>query len=154
MRSPYFGVRTNALKASIKLIKQEKLPSAQEMDEICESLLNEKDQNIIRLLFNFINAWARSHQPMSDVIFQALSDLPPKLVKISKFEGGAARALLDALKAIAQVSNLADPIPLLQCTEYLLTTIDVSRMRNGEAETIVLMCAIHRLDHTFVATSQ
>ena len=23
-------------------------------------------------------------------------------------------------------------------------------MRNGEAETIVLMCAIHRLDHTFV----
>ena len=51
---------------------------------------------------------------MSEAIFQALNDLPPHLVKTSKFEGGVARALLDALKAIAQVSTLADPTPIIE----------------------------------------
>jgi transcriptional regulator with XRE-family HTH domain len=152
MRSPYHGVRTNALSATIEYLKQDKLPTVEEMDECCAALQHERDPNAIRLLFNVINLWARKHQPISPVIFQALSDLPPRLVEQSKFEGGAARSLLDALKAIAQVSTLFDLAPLLHCTEYLLTHIDVSRMRNGEAETIVLLCAIHRLDSTFLST--
>jgi hypothetical protein len=41
---------------------------------------------------------------------------------------------------------------LSQTTQYLLTVINLAQLRNGESEMIDLLCAVNRLDASFLQT--
>jgi len=151
LRSPYQGVRANALTALMHQLQHSHRLTVADLNQVCTLLSGERDQTVIRLLLRLVMVWARQQQPVSPPMLEALSVLPPRLVAAGKFEGGTARALLDALKAIAQATKPPDsPIPV-QLTEYLLTTVNLGQVRNGESEMIDLLCAVNRLDGSFLA---
>jgi hypothetical protein len=152
LNSPFQGVRANGLAALIHQIEQSRLATTEDIDRVCILLSGENDQTVVRLLLDLIAIWARQNQRVSPHMLEALSTLPPRLSTLKLFEGGTARSLLDALKASAQSNAPPDPAMLSQTTQYLLTVINLAQLRNGESEMIDLLCAVNRLDASFLQT--
>jgi hypothetical protein len=102
LRSPFSGVRANVVTALISLSRQPNSIAANDLSIACCSLLEENDQAVARLLCNLITVWVRRHQQLPSDVFMALAPIPKRLLARNLFEGGVARSLMDALKAIAQ----------------------------------------------------
>lgn len=150
LRSRIVGVRTNGVAALIDCIEQGGSIAPSGLEQVCQTLAEEDNQTVVRLLFQLINLSARQ-QPVSGSVLQALSILPSRLVAAKQFEGGTAKSLLDALKSIAQSSTPPESRVPVEVSEYLLTKINLGQLRNGESEMIDLLCAVYRMDAGFLA---
>lgn len=79
-------------------------------------------------------------------ILDALASISSRLLSQNLFEGGTARTLMDALKAIAQSESLTvERTVLAELVQQLLTSIHLIQVRNSESEMIDLLCALNRL---------
>jgi len=152
LESRFPGVRTSGL-MTLKYRLDNALPFTEEdLLQVCDRLQDEKNQAVVRAFFTLINTWARQQRPVPLPALTLLHTLPPRLAALNLFEGGTARSLLDVLKAIAQTATPSFPTDRLsQSTHYLLTSINMAQVRNGESEMIDLLCAIHRLDPHFLS---
>jgi hypothetical protein len=152
LRSPFPGVRVHVLTALINLSRQSKAIASHHLTLICRSLLEADDQAVARLLCNLITVWVRQHQQLPPDVFAALLLIPIRLLERNLFEGGIARALMDALKAIAQSeAPEIDPVALSGLVQQLLVSINLIQVRNSESEMIDLLCAVNRLHPPFLA---
>jgi hypothetical protein len=103
-------------------------------------------------LCNLVAVWVREHQQLPSDVFAALVQIPKRLLARNLFEGGTARALMDALKAIAQSeAPEIDVVTLSQLVQQLLVSINLVRVRNSESEMIDLLCAVNRLYSSFLS---
>jgi len=154
LRSRFPGVRANALRASITQVTQNSNTlTLEELNQICQILLQEENQMVTRLLCDLIAIWVRRKQQVPSKAIEAILGIPERLLKQHLFDGGTARSMMDALKAIAQSESKAVELTQLEeAIRNLLTLIDIKRIRNSESEMIDLLSAIHRLDHNFLQT--
>lgn len=84
-------------------------------------------------------------------VLEVLAGIPTRLAKQNLFEGGTARALMDALKAIAQSeTSTLDTTLAGQVIRVLLNSINIIQIRNSESEMIDLLSAMNRLDRQFL----
>ena len=89
--------------------------------------------------------------PLSSPI--PLTEIPSRLSAQHLFEGDTARAMMDALKAIAQSETQSlDSAALSQVVRKLLLSIHIVQVRNSESEIIDLLSAMNRLDRQLLAT--
>ena len=151
LRSPFPGVRANVITTLISLSRQPNSIAADDLAIACRSLLKEDDQSVARLLCNLITVWVRRHQQLPPDVLTALTLIPKRLLARNLFEGGMARALMDALKAIAQSeAPEIEPAVFSQLVQKLLVSIHLTQVRNGESELIDLFCAINRFCSSFL----
>ncbi|MGA7932819.1 MAG: hypothetical protein WCA35_04505, partial [Kovacikia sp.] len=153
MQSIFPGVRANALIALTNLAKQNRLLKPEEITHLCQLLSQEDNQTVARHLCVLTMIWVRQQQQVPPGIVAALDGIPARLLKQNLFEGGTARAMMDALKAIAQSEDKTfDPSELGRVVRELLTSIPIVQVRNSEAELIDLLSAMNRLDLELLST--
>ncbi len=145
LQSDFPGVRANAINSLIALVTQPTF-TASNLGAICQILSEEDNQNVARLLCKLVAVWVRHHsQPPVDIL-DALTPIPARLLSQNLFEGGTARALIDALKAIAQSEPpTVKGKDLAELVQQLLISIHLIQVRNSESEMIDLLCALNRL---------
>jgi len=86
-------------------------------------------------------------------VLDLLTEIPSRLSAQHLFEGGTARAMMDALKATAQSeAQSLDSAALSQVVRKLLLSIHIVQVRNSESEMIDLLSAMNRLDRQLLAT--
>jgi hypothetical protein len=99
-----------------------------------------------------VTVWVRKHQQLPSDVFAALAPIPKRLLARNLFEGGTARSLMDALKAIAQSeAPEIEPTAFSHLVQELLVSIHLTQVRNGESELIDLFCAVNRFHSSFLA---
>ncbi len=153
LQSIFPGVRAHALTAIGQRLDREPPLTPELLTQICQVLQTEANQTVIRLLCNLIAQWVKQYQCVLPILLPCLIELPPRLLKSQLFEGGVARALLDALKAIAQSADQSgDAVVLGQAVRLLLGAIHMIQVRNSESELIDLLSAMQRRDRQFLAT--
>lgn len=154
LRSSFPGVRANALNSIINLVTQHsKNLTNEELKYISEITTQEENQTVNRLICDLIAIWVRQERYAPDGIIAVLAGIPERLLAQNLFDGGTARSMMDALKAIAQSEDdTVELMQLKQAVKNLLTSINIKQIRNSESELIDLLSAIHRLDHNFLPT--
>lgn len=154
LSSIFPGVRSNALEALIRLSDQDAdaIPESV-LAAICQRLAEDDNSTVVRLLCTLIKNWVRQHNVLPDGILMAITTVPERMTVVNQFDGGTARALLDVLKAIAQAEPENLDIELLsKLSRQFLLSVPLTKVRNGEAETIDLYCAMNRLEPRFLST--
>jgi hypothetical protein len=149
LRSPFPGVRAHVLSSLIQQVSQpSKKLTPMELSQVCQIISQEKTQTVTRLLCDLIASWVRQEQQVPSGITEALAEVPDCLLAQNLFDGGTARSMMDALKAIAQSEDEGvDVIQLKHVVRKLLSSIHLKQVRNSESEMIDLLSAMHRLDH-------
>jgi hypothetical protein len=147
------GVRSNALEALIRLGNQDTAAiSASILTAISQQLAEDNNSTVVRLLCTLIKHWVRQHAVFPDGVLTAIATAPERMLAVNQFDGGTARAFLDALKAIAQAEPEHLDIGLFSnLSRQFLVSIPFTKVRNGEAEMIDLCCAMNRLEPRFLA---
>jgi hypothetical protein len=152
LQSIFPGVQVNALIALTRLSHQKRLLEPSALTHLCLLLAATENQTVARHLFALLAIWVRQQQQVPSGVLEVLAAIPPTLSKQHLFDGGTARAMMDALKAIAQSESYTIAIDTLgRLVRALLTTISMIQIRNSESEMIDLLSAMHRLDHQFLA---
>ncbi|XHX79466.1 MAG: AAA family ATPase [Stenomitos frigidus ULC029] len=153
LQSHFPGVQANALLALTRLSHQKRLLTPEAFTHLCQLLATTANQAVARQFCALVNIWVRQQQQLPAGVLDVLAAIPTNLAKRQLFEGGTARALLDALKAIAQTERTNRAAnDLGQLVHTLLTAISMIQVRNSEAEMIDLLSAMHRLDPQFLST--
>ena len=153
LQSPFPGVQANALTALTRLTQQKRLLVPEALSHLCQLLAATANQTVARQFCTLISIWVRQQQQVPAGVLAVLAAIPPTLSKRQLFEGGTARAMMDALKAIAQAECTDRATDELgQLVRLLLTAISMIQVRNSEAELIDLLSAMHRLDPQFLGT--
>ena len=153
LQSIFPGVRANALSAIAHLSTSENSLTHDDLTTLCQLLFQEENQNVARLWCNLISQWVRQHQCVPPIVLALLTEIPSRLSAQHLFEGGTARAMMDALKAIAQSeAQSLDSAALSQVIRKLLLSIHIVQVRNSESEMIDLLSAMNRLDRQLLAT--
>lgn len=151
LKSQFPGVRVNALSAIVTLSDRGLQLTAAQMTEICTSLGQDDNQAVVRPLCELVATWVQHHKQVPLAVAQAVGDIPVRLESKKTFDGGTARVMIAALKAIAQAEDSSvDTRQLSQWTHHLLTAINIVKIENSESEMIDLLSAINRLDETFL----
>ena len=159
LKSHFPGVRSNGLSV-VKVINYrfssiddvDRKVTASALSNICTLLLKENNQVVARLLCEFVAAWVRKNQQVPDNVSEAICGIMPRLVAKNSFDGGIARAMISALKAIAQTEAITlVPQLLSRATRGLLLNINIIKVQNSEAEMIDLLSAVHRLNQSLLA---
>lgn len=159
LKSRFPGVRSSGL--SVIKVMNYKFSSVDDsvrsvnslaLTNICTILMQEDNQVVARVLCELVSAWVRKHQQVPSLISEAICGITPRLVARNSFDGGIARVMISALKAIAQTeaTNL-DPQFLSRGTRDLLLSINIIKVQNSEAEMIDLLSAVCRLNQFFLA---
>ena len=153
LQSIFPGVRANALIAITRLSASENSLTSEDLTTLCQLLFQEENQNVARLWCNLISQWVRQHQCVPPIVLDLLTEIPSRLSAQHLFEGGTARAMMDALKATAQSeAQSLDSAALSQVVRKLLLSIHIVQVRNSESEMIDLLSAMNRLDRQLLAT--
>jgi hypothetical protein len=148
LQSIFPGVRANALNI---LIRRHASLVSTDLAQVAQTLVSENDQAVCRFLCNLVTQWVKQHQQLPPNVLPSLATIPTKLLSRKLFEGGTARALMDALKAIAQSQAPTIDIQVLgDLVQQILTAINLSQVRNSESEMIDLLCALNRLSASFL----
>ena len=153
LRSQFPGIRANVL-TTLQVIDGIG-PSLEKkvMTAICAALNQEDNQAPARLLCELIRGWVRRERSVASGMDRALDGMSDRLRASGTFDGGLARVLIAALKAIAQMeSPNADVMILMRETRSVLVGINLVQVENGESEMIDLICAVNRLEHSFLGT--
>jgi hypothetical protein len=149
LQSIFPGVRANALNI---LIRCHASLAPTDLNQVAQTLFSESDQAVCRLLCNLVTQWIKQNQQLPPHVLSSLATIPTKLLSRKLFEGGTARALMDALKAIAQSQAPTVDVQVLgDLVQQILTSINLSQVRNSESEMIDLLCALNRLSASFLA---
>ena len=153
LSSLFPGVRSNALEALIRLCNHDAAAvSASALTSIGQQLAEDDNSTVVRLLCTLIKTWVRQHAALPDGVLRAIATVPERMTAVQQFDGGTARAFLDALKAIAQAEPEHLDVGLLsKLARQFLLSIPFTKVRNGEAEMIDLCCAMNRLEPMFLA---
>jgi hypothetical protein len=153
LQSIFPGVRAHALTAIARLSEQDATLTPEALTTLYQHLRHEENQTVVRLLCNLTAQWVRHYHQVPPIALEILIEIPSRLSKQHLFEGGTARAMMDALKAIAQSEDPAlDAEVLCQVVRKLLLAIHIIRVRNSESEMIDLLSAMNRIDQQFLAT--
>ena len=153
LRSRFPGIRTNVLAAFQVRDGVEPGLETQILTAICQALNQENNQAPARLLCELVRSWVRRRRSVAIGMDQALGGMSDRLMALGTFDGGLAKVLIAALKAIAQMeAPQTDSIILIGETRSVLVGINLVQVENGESEMIDLLCAINRLEHSFLAT--
>lgn len=150
LRSPFVGVRVNVLVVLTCLSRTNPLSSAL-IDQICQILIPETNQTVARHFYDLVTEWVRQQRQVSPVMLNTIAVILNRTVEAEQFEGGMGRSLAAALKVIArsEATNL-DRSALSQIVHQFLISIHFSQIKNGESEIIDVLCAMHRLDPSFL----
>jgi len=152
LQSIFPGVRANALSEIAHLSTSENSLTHDDLTTLCQLLFQEENQNVARLWCNLISQWVRQHQCVPPIVLDLLTEIPSRLSAQHLFEGGTARAMMDALKAIAQSeAQSLDSAALSQVVRKLLLSIHIVQVRNSESEMIDLLSAMNRLDRQLLS---
>ncbi len=151
MRSRFPGVRVNELTAIAQMTDRGKALQATELSEIAIALKHEDNQAIVCLWSELAANWVQTYRQVSPDVADAIGGSLARLVQKNLLEGESSR-MLAALKAIAQsgAESTIEIQSLKEWTVLLLTNIDLIRVINSEPEVVDLLCALHRLDATFI----
>ncbi len=153
LRSRFPGVRVNGLTAIAQMTDRGKTLQTTELTEIAIALKNEDNQAIVCLWCEIAANWIQTYRQIPPNVADAIGNSLLRLVKKQLLDGGSCRNLLAALKAIAQSVGGESTVEIPMLKDWvilLLTSIDLIRVINSEPEVIDLLCAIHRLDQTFI----
>lgn len=150
LRSPFAGVRVNALVVFTRLSRSNLL-SPSLMNQICHILTSEANQTVARHFYDLVAEWVRPQRQVTPTMLETIAVILNRTVEAGQFEGGMGRALVAALKVIArsEAANL-DRLALSQIVHQFLISIHFSQIKNGESEIIDVLCAMHRLDVSFL----
>ncbi|NEP76371.1 hypothetical protein [Okeania sp. SIO2G5] len=95
--------------------------------------------------------WVRHHHQVPWPVAQVVGTIPQRLGPKGNYEGGVARALLSALKAIAQSEEPSLELDeLCTWTHHFLLGIDYISVPNSISDTTDLLCAVQRLQSTSI----
>ena len=121
------------------------------LSEVCRVLSHEDNQVVARLLCELIAVWVRRTQQVPNRVAEAICGMTPRLIANNGFDGGIARSMIAALKAVSQTAALTLSSKLLsQETRNILSSINIIKVQNSESEMIDLMSAVHRLNQAFL----
>lgn len=147
LTSRFTGVQVNALGAISSLSQGGKTLSAPQLIGLCQqpSLLN--NQAVVRPFCEFVAAWVKQHRQVPPDIVASLGNIPQRLQQQGTWDGGVARVLIAAFKAISQSQDPALDIQSLGSKiRYLLKAIDLIAVPHGESEMMDVLSALDRLD--------
>lgn len=147
LQSQFIGVRDKALQAIAKLTEDGLKLSVKELHQVCLLLKQEDDQAVSRLLCEIVARWVQQYRQVPAGVPDTIGQLPARLLKKGTLDGGAARVLILAMKAIAQ--SEPDHLDLEQFNaqvRQLLNGISLVRVMRGEAEMLDLLSAVERLN--------
>jgi len=159
LQSCFPGMLVNGLKAIHGMIQQGQSLQGIELTEICTTLAREDNQAVICLLCQLGATWVQTHHQVPPMVAEAIGGAISRLAKKNMLDGGSARLLLSALKAIAQKLSTGDMLTDVQQAIVqqlkgwiisLLNQIDLIRVMNSESEVVDLLSAVHRLDETIM----
>ena len=149
--SRFPGVRVNALEAIADLSRRQPLPPAL-LTQLCQALIQEENQTVVRHFYAFIAEWVKHQSQAPPDLVETVALMLHRLVATNQFEGGTGRKLIAALKVIARSeAPTLDSTQLGQVVRQLLTSIHLAQIKNGESEMIDVLCAMHRLDTSFLS---
>ncbi len=151
LRSPFTGVRVNGLKA-ISSLNQRQTLAAAAMTQMALALSAEENETVGRLFCSFVATWIRLHRYVPDQVLATLTGITQRLASTHMLEGGAAKALIAALKQLAwPQGGEMDVVQLGELIRLLLNSIDVAHIKNGESDLLDVLCAFYRLEPDFLA---
>ncbi|MGG6269688.1 hypothetical protein ACQ4M3_30205 [Leptolyngbya sp. AN03gr2] len=153
VRSRFPGVRVNSLTAIAEMTERGKTLTSNELTEIAIALQQEDNQAIVSLWCEIVANWIQTHRQIPPHVAESVGNPMLRLVQKKLLDGGSCRTVLAALKAIAQSAGSQAEIDIDHLKDWvatLLTSIDLIRVINSEAEVIDLLSAIHRLDTAFI----
>lgn len=140
------GVRVNGLSAIAHLSSGGLELTDEQLTAIATRLQDEDNQAVIRPLCEMVAAWVQKNKRVQPLVASAVGEALPRLVALGLFEGGTARVLIAALKAIARVEDPTLTAQMGKWTRTLLGAIDLIRVINSESEIIDLLGALNRSD--------
>ncbi|MEM8545787.1 MAG: hypothetical protein AAGF66_17540, partial [Cyanobacteria bacterium P01_H01_bin.119] len=151
LRSPFTGVRVNGLKAIASLNQRQPLAAAA-MTRMALALAAEANETVGRLFCSFVATWIRLHRYVPNQVLATLMGITQRLASTHMLEGGAAKALVAALKQLAwPQGGEMDITQLGELIRLLLNSIDVAHIKNGESDLLDVLCAFYRLETDFLA---
>ncbi|MFE4104889.1 hypothetical protein, partial [Almyronema epifaneia] len=146
MRSPFVGVRVNALTAIANLSRPQPWPTEQ-MTQLCRVLAGEQSQTVTRLFYDWVADWVRKQEEVPSQLVVTLAATFERVIAQNALEGGIGRSLVAALKMIARSeAKTLDSTRLSQVVRQLLRGLHLIQVDNGESEMIDVLCAMHRLN--------
>lgn len=140
--SPIPGVRGHLVESVAALQARGIRMTAEELTRFCRSLERESSTAAIQSLCTIIGDWVRQERNAPRDVAEMVAGIPGRMGE--RFESGVARALIRALKSMAQLEmdSLADLLG--DAARTILGRIDLNRVKDGESEMIDLLSALSR----------
>lgn len=152
LQSRFPGVRVNGLEAIQAITNQGLELMDGQLNTLCTLLGNEDNQAVVRPLCEVVARWVQTNRRVPPAVAVAIGEIPARLLQRNTFEGGAARVVMMALKAIAQSEDKTlNPQQAGDWTRALLMGINLIKIPHSETEMLDLLSAVDRLDKTFLA---
>ena len=149
MESPFPGARDHLLQALSALREVGRELTDDEMSRLCQGFRDESNLSTLQVLCTFLGVWIRETRRVPSGAAEMLASIPGRLG--DRMEAGIARALIRALKIVAQLEDRERLFSLAEAARSILRGIDLNRLSDGEAEMIDLLSAIARQDSQFLS---
>lgn len=151
LKSHRVGLRLLAVKSLDSLTATRESLSAIDLDSLIEPLASERNDLVLQALFKLIVSWVRGRGYIPATTLNCLSTITARLAK-TRLSGKTARSIIIALKVIAQTEDHANQSKLLPVVRELFCSLDLSKINDGESESIDLLSAIGRIDSSFLTS--
>jgi hypothetical protein len=157
LRSRFVGVRANGLLALSALNKGHADTANRLLEDsliqIGQILSSETNPTVVRHFCDLSTDWIQQQNLAPPTLLPVLDIWLARMANQGDLEGGLGRSMALLLKAIARSEDpRLDIKQLNQVVQRLLTAIPMTQLKNGEVEAIDILCALHRLDPTVLAT--
>lgn len=147
--SPFPGVRDYLLQALSALREAGRELTDDELSLLCRGFREESNLSTLQVMCTLLGVWIREARRVPAGVAEMLAGTPERLG--DRMEAGIARALIRALKIVAQLEDRERLLLLAGAAQTLLLGIDLNRLSDGESEMIELLSAISRQDSRFLA---
>ncbi len=147
LNSRFAGVQAQGASAIARPSQGGKTLSRSQVTELAQHLAKSKNQAVVRPLCQLITTWVRHHQQVPEGFIEIVGTIPQRLQPQGTWDGGVAKVMIAAFKAMAQSQSPGlDSQALGQKIRQLLMAIDLIAVPHGEAEMIDVLSALDRLD--------
>ncbi len=145
--SPFAGVRVNAFEALLKTIDGPSSMQETHLKDASARFKEESEEAPLQAMLRLIVRWVRVKQTLPREAFDHLAGaIAARLARGRRIDGGTARMVIVTLKVIAQ-AEIAGILPtMVELVQFLMRSMDVGAIRDGESESIDLLSAIARHD--------
>lgn len=147
--SKHEGVRVKLFDVLMRFIESGTVPDDETLSQVFMRMRSEIVEPVLRRTCDLLARWVRTSRRIPPHAMDALGNAVERVIA-GPLDAGTARAVIVALKVVAQLESAPAQSNLEEWARALVRSIDLRRVRDGESEAVDVLSAIARGNPDFL----